>query len=83
MKIIGRGRSVYDEVGDLINILYSLRGDAWKHQEGNKAAGSRVRKGLQNVKTQCQDIRVQVLAEQKSGNPLGQRNSEPWKKGGG
>ncbi|MCE7066192.1 histone H1 [Dyadobacter sp. CY326] len=48
----------FDEVKDLI---LSLEGDFDKfYDKGNQAAGTRVRKGMQDLKTLAQDIRAEV-----------------------
>ena len=48
----------FDEVRDLI---MSLEGDFEKfYEKGNNAAGTRVRKGMQELKNLAQDIRVEV-----------------------
>jgi len=45
----------------LKNLVASLEDDFSKfYEKGNKAAGTRVRKGCQDVKNLCQDIRVNV-----------------------
>jgi hypothetical protein len=48
----------FNEVQNLVN---SLEGDFEKfYDKGNNAAGTRVRKGMQALKTMAQDIRVEV-----------------------
>ncbi|KAA6436562.1 histone H1 [Dyadobacter flavalbus] len=48
----------FDEVKELI---LSLEGDFDKfYNKGNQAAGTRVRKGMQDLKTLAQDIRSEV-----------------------
>ena len=48
----------FDEVKDLI---LSLEGDFDKfYNKENQAAGTRVRKGMQDLKTLAQDIRAEV-----------------------
>ncbi len=48
----------FDEIRDLI---MSLEGDFNKfYDKGNQAAGTRVRKGMQEMKNLAQDIRVEV-----------------------
>jgi len=41
-------------------MLTDAMGDAVKHDKGNKAAGTRVRKAMQSAKSMAQDIRVKV-----------------------
>ena len=48
----------FDELRDLV---MSLEGDFQKfYDKGNSAAGTRVRKGMQELKNLAQDIRVEV-----------------------
>ncbi|MDQ3393609.1 MAG: histone H1 [Bacteroidota bacterium] len=48
----------FDEIRDLI---MSLEGDFQKfYDKQNQAAGTRVRKGMQDLKNLAQDIRVEV-----------------------
>ena len=50
--------SRFSEVQNLVN---SLEGDFDKfYDKGNQAAGTRVRKGMQEMKNLAQDIRVDV-----------------------
>ena len=45
----------------LKSLVASLEDDFTKfYDKGNKAAGTRVRKGCQDIKNLCQDIRVNV-----------------------
>ena len=44
----------------MIEMLTDAMGDAVKHDKGNKAAGTRVRKAMQAAKATAQAIRVQV-----------------------
>ncbi len=54
----------FNEIKDLIN---SLEGDIQKfYDKGNQAAGTRVRKGMQDLKNLAQDIRIEVQ-EKKNG----------------
>ncbi|MHA4737897.1 histone H1 [Dyadobacter sp. MSC1_007] len=55
----------FDEVKDLI---LSLEGDFDKfYNKGNQAAGTRVRKGMQDLKTLAQDIRAEVQNKKNTG----------------
>lgn len=48
----------FDEVRDLV---MSLEGDFEKfYDKGNQAAGTRVRKGMQDLKNLAQEIRIEV-----------------------
>tara|TARA_B110000438_G_scaffold111908_1_gene109802 strand:- start:673 stop:852 length:180 start_codon:yes stop_codon:yes gene_type:complete len=52
--------SVEANVQKMIDDLTAALADAVKHDKGNSAAGTRVRKAMQAVKADAQDIRVQV-----------------------
>lgn len=55
----------FNEVQDLVN---SLEGDFEKfYDKGNNAAGTRVRKGMQALKTLAQDVRVEVQNKKNAG----------------
>ena len=46
---------------DLLNHLKNMEADIQKfYDKGNSAAGTRVRKGMQELKNLAQDIRVEV-----------------------
>jgi len=52
---------------ELKALVAGLEEDATKFdQKGNKAAGTRLRKGCQDVKNLCQAIRVEVSERKKS-----------------
>jgi hypothetical protein len=53
----------YEELKNLVN---SIEDDVRKAAGGNKAAGTRVRKHMQDIKNKAQDLRVKVL-EQREG----------------
>jgi Histone H1-like protein Hc1 len=47
--------------GELKDLVMSLEGDFEKfYDKGNQAAGTRVRKGMQDLKNLAQDIRLKV-----------------------
>ena len=48
---------------DMIEMLTDAMGDAVKHDKGNNAAGTRVRKAMQEAKAAAQAVRVQVQAD--------------------
>jgi len=51
----------FEEIRDMV---LSLEGDFQKfYEKGNQAAGTRVRKGMQDIKTLAQNIRVEVQAK--------------------
>lgn len=46
---------------ELKTLVEDLQEDAEKfYDKGNKAAGTRLRKGCQSIKNVCQDIRIEV-----------------------
>ena len=56
----------FDEVKDLV---LSLEGDFDKfYNKGNQADGTRVRKGMQDLKTLAQDIRAEVQNKKNDGD---------------
>jgi len=57
--------SRFSEVKDLV---MNLEGDFEKfYEKGNQAAGTRVRKGMQDLKTLSQDIRKEVQDKKNAG----------------
>lgn len=57
-----------DEYEKLKRLVAEAEGDYQKAIGGNKAAGTRVRKSMQDIKAQSQAIRVRVL-ESRSTSP--------------
>lgn len=57
--------SVAQQIDSMIATLDALKADAEKHDKGQKAAGTRVRKAMQDIKSTAQDVRAKVLADQK------------------
>ena len=57
------GMSVADMVQGMIDTLNEALVDAGKHDRGNSAAGTRVRKAMQATKNSAQDVRKQVQAD--------------------
>jgi hypothetical protein len=56
--------SRFDEIK---NLVMGLEGDFDKfYNKGNQAAGTRVRKGMQDLKTMAQDIRKEVQDKKNS-----------------
>jgi len=51
-------QETYQELKDLLS---SIEDDVNKAAEGNKAAGTRVRKHMQDVKSKAQELRQKVL----------------------
>jgi hypothetical protein len=50
-----------DEYDKLKKLVAEVEDDYKKAMGGNKAAGTRVRKSMQDIKDVCQGIRVKVL----------------------
>ena len=55
--------SVESMVQGMIDALTDAMGDAAKHDRGNSAAGTRVRKAMQVCKGCAQDVRKQVQSD--------------------
>ena len=55
--------SVESMVQGMIDALIEAMGDAAKHDKGNAAAGTRVRKARQAAKATAQDVRAKVQAD--------------------
>jgi len=53
-------------IQDMINELTEAIADAEKHDSGNNAAGTRVRKVMQTCKNLAQDVRVKVQEDKNS-----------------
>ena len=52
---------------NLVTAVNAVRDDVERAEKGNKAATSRVRKGMQEVKAIAQDIRKEMLELRDSG----------------
>lgn len=53
----------------LKSLVNAIEGDVKKfHEKGNKAAGGRVRKAMQEVKTLAQAIRIEIQEAKKAEN---------------
>tara|TARA_B000000532_G_scaffold173069_1_gene140147 strand:+ start:633 stop:938 length:306 start_codon:yes stop_codon:yes gene_type:complete len=59
----GRFMSVEAMVQGMIDDLTAALVDAAKHDKGNSAAGTRVRKAMQDCKAAAQAVRVQVQSD--------------------
>jgi hypothetical protein len=58
---ITHNKKKMEKYEELVALVESLREDAEKfYDRDNKTAGTRLRKGCQEVKNLCQEIRVQV-----------------------
>ena len=55
--------SVESMVQGMIDALTEAMTDAVKHDKGNAAAGTRVRKAMQAAKATAQDVRAKVQAD--------------------
>ena len=64
--MLGGGMSVSDMVQGMIDELTAVMADAGKHDGGNSAAGTRVRKAMQAVKGSAQAVRLQVQGDKNS-----------------
>ena len=61
------GETTPSTLDEMITLLESVKNDYNKfYGEGNASAGSRVRKAMQQVKTNAQDVRVHVQATKNS-----------------
>jgi len=58
--------SVEADLGHIGSILEEALVDAAKHDKGNSAAGTRVRKAMQQIKAAAQDVRIRVQNEKNS-----------------
>jgi hypothetical protein len=52
----------------LVSVVQAAREDVEKAEAGNKAATSRVRKSMQEIKNIAQDIRKEMLEVRDAGN---------------
>lgn len=48
------------QLQEMYDTLMSITNDVEKFQDGNKSAGTRIRKAMQTIKTSAQDVRVHV-----------------------
>ena len=55
--------SVETMLQNMIDELSESLNDAAKHDKGQKAAGTRVRKTMQSIKSAAQDVRKQVQSD--------------------
>ena len=56
---------VYEEVNNMIEDLQDCISDSYKFDGGNDAAGTRVRKVLQEVRSKAQKTRLGIIKERK------------------
>ena len=64
--MVRRVMSVSDMVQGMIDEFTAVMTDAGKHDGGNSAAGTRVRKAMQAVKGSAQAVRLQVQNDKNS-----------------
>jgi len=57
-----------EEFEQIKRLVAEAEGDLAKAQGGNKAAGTRVRKHMQDIKSAAQAVRVKVLEMRDSGS---------------
>jgi hypothetical protein len=57
---------VESAVKDLENLCTSMLGDCAKFDKGQKAPGTRIRKGLQKLKVDAHELRAVILGKQKA-----------------
>ena len=60
-----------DQYEQLKNLIASVEDDVQKAAGGNKAAGTRVRKAMQEIKQAAQALRVAVLENRESDSGSG------------
>ena len=53
--------SISTRLEAMVQTLNALSVDAHKADKGNKSAGTRVRKGMQEIVAECKEIRKEVL----------------------
>ena len=63
--------SLMDSFNQLRRMLDEALDDVQKADGGNKAAGTRVRKKMQEIKNQAQEVRKQVLETRGGDQPAG------------
>lgn len=63
---------------ELQQLVAGMQNDFEKfYRDGNKAAGTRVRNAMQELKTLAQSIRTEVQAIKNEGKPAGETESDP------
>ena len=59
--LTGGTENVVDEYQKLKSLVEDIAEDVYKAMGGNKAAGTRVRKAMQDIKNTAQEVRKRVL----------------------
>ncbi len=67
----------------LVSVVQATREDVEKAEAGNKAATSRVRKAMQDIKNIAQDIRKEMLEVRDAGGTSSPPSTGPGAKPGG
>lgn len=57
-----------EKINEMIDVLNVAKTDAEKFDKGNNAAGTRVRKAMQEIKTKAQEVRVAVSESKNAEN---------------
>ena len=60
-KTMSDTNNIQEKIASLVTVLNDLNEDAVKTQNGNKSAGTRVRKALQTVINSSKDLRKEIL----------------------
>lgn len=55
----------------LVKLVQEAAEDVQKAQGGNKAAGTRVRKQMQEIKNAAQEVRIKILETREAGGSTG------------
>ena len=55
----------------LVKLVQDAADDVQKAEGGNKAAGTRVRKHMQDIKAAAQEVRVAILQQRSTEQPAG------------
>ncbi|MCL4211881.1 MAG: histone H1 [Phycisphaeraceae bacterium] len=55
----------------LVKLVQEAAEDVQKAQGGNKAAGTRVRKQMQEIKNAAQEVRIKILETREAGGATG------------
>lgn len=57
-----------EKINEMIDVLNVAKTDAEKFDKGNNAAGTRVRKAMQEIKAKAQEVRVAVSESKNAEN---------------
>tara|TARA_R110000851_G_scaffold80043_1_gene176322 strand:+ start:269 stop:442 length:174 start_codon:yes stop_codon:yes gene_type:complete len=56
-----------ENVNKILEVLNTVQPDVEKFNNGNKSAGTRIRKAMQEIKTLAQEVRVEVQTTKNNG----------------